>query len=47
MNVERARLEKKMKSDGLSTTEIVIALVILAVVVAICAMGLELRRHIL
>jgi hypothetical protein len=36
-----------MKSHGPSTTEIVIALVILAVMVAICAVGLELRRHIL
>jgi hypothetical protein len=39
-------MEKRKKSDRISTTELVIALVIVAAAVAVFAVGLELRRHI-
>jgi hypothetical protein len=40
-------METRPKSDGMSTTDLAIALVMLALMGAICAVGLELRRHIL
>jgi hypothetical protein len=40
-------MERRLKIDGMAATELAIALVILALMVAVFAVGLELRRHIL
>jgi hypothetical protein len=40
-------MEKRRKYDGMTVTELALALVMVALMAAICAVGLELRRHIL
>ena len=42
--VHGACMEKRLKSKGISSTELALALVILALMMAICAVGVELRH---
>ena len=45
--VQPARMTKRMKSKGISSTELAIALVILGLMAAVFAAGVELRHFIL